>query len=77
MGDHQTYSVPGGYGHKATSDSFNGTESVVVYHNPFEDKYLIILHTNRNEDSEEVGVYVNKAQLELLVQSINDVLEMR
>ena len=65
--------VPGGYTHKATSDSLLGTESVMIYHSINEDNYLIVVAPYSDEYGE---MYVTKAQLTLLVQSANDVLEM-
>jgi hypothetical protein len=66
--------IPEGYAHKATSDSFLGTESVVIYHNSTEDRYFISVQPHADEFEE---MYVTEQQLELLVQSANDVLDMR
>ena len=66
--------IPEGYAHKATSDSFNGTESVVIYHNNASDTYLVSVVQMDNEPKE---MYVTKTQLELIVQSANDALDMR
>jgi hypothetical protein len=66
--------VPEGYAHKATSDGFNGSNSVSIYYNAMFNDYLVYIHANQECDGKTV--YVSKAQLELLVQSANDVLEM-
>lgn len=61
--------VPEGYNHKATSDSFNGAERVVIYYSKVEDDYLLHI-------TGEVFVNVTKGQLELIVHAGGDVLEM-
>ena len=66
-------SVPEGYNHKATSHSFNETESVVIYYSKVEDNYLVQLETPGVIKS--LGT-MRKAQLELVVHAGSDVLEM-
>ena len=70
--------IPEGYNHKATSDSFNGAESVVIYYSKVEDDYLIVLSDPHHECDACGGelVYVTKAQLELIVHAGSDVIEM-
>ena len=65
--------IPEGYAHKATSDSFNGTDSVVIYHNNAKDDYLVLFV---HMDAEPQDMYVTKVQLELFIQSANDTVEM-
>ena len=62
--------IPEGYNHKATSDSFNGAERVVIYYSKVEDNYLIVYN------GVDQGFIVTKAQLELLVHAGTDVIEM-
>ena len=68
-----TEGLPEGYAHKATSDSLLRTASVSIYHSNTNDDYLIVVESNIAEPEE---LYVTKAQLELLVQSATDTLEM-
>lgn len=66
--------IPEGYVHKATSDSFNGAQTVVIYYSKVEDDYII--HVEK-EDFEEIDrLYVTKSQLELIVHAGTDVIEM-
>ncbi|KKL64713.1 hypothetical protein LCGC14_2162260, partial [marine sediment metagenome] len=41
MGDINKYPIPAGYNHKATSESFSGTEKVIIYHSNEENDYLM------------------------------------
>jgi hypothetical protein len=59
--------VPEGYNHKATSESFNGTEKVSIYYSNEHSKYLLTFG--------EQEVYFNKTQLELIVHAGTDVLD--
>ena len=77
MGDINKYPVPIGYVHKATSHSFNEAENVVVYYSSLDDRYLIVLHSKLNEDVDELGIFVNKTHLELIVNAASDVIDMR
>ena len=61
--------IPEGYNHKATSDSFNGAERVVIYYSKVEDNYLLHIEG-------EVYLTVTKGQLELIVHAGTDVIEM-
>jgi hypothetical protein len=61
--------IPEGYFHKATSDSFNGAERVVIYYSKTEGDYILVI----NEDT---ILTITKAQLELVVHAGTDVLEM-
>ncbi|KKK56421.1 hypothetical protein LCGC14_3064680 [marine sediment metagenome] len=70
------YPIPDGYNHKATSESFSGTEKVVIYHSSTEDRYLIVSCSKLNEGVNEDGVFINKTQLELIVHAGTDVLDM-
>ena len=76
MGDINMAKVPAGYGHKATSDSFSGANSVTIYHSREEDDFYVVFRTELNEDVGEVGVYLTKVEIELFIQSGNDALEM-
>ena len=67
--------IPEGYDHKATSDSFNGAERVVIYYSKVEDNYLVVIG-NPDHESLLHEVYVTKAQLELLIHAGTDVIEM-
>ena len=62
--------VPEGYDHKATSDSFNGAERVVIYYSKVEDNYLIVYNEMEHR------FIVTKAQLELIIHAGTDVIEM-
>ena len=66
-------SVPEGYFHKATSQSFSGAETVVIYYSKVEDNYIVQVETPGVLKS--LGV-LTKAQLELVVHAGTDVLEM-
>ena len=78
MGGINEYLVPAGYVHKATSHSFNEAESVVVYYSSLDGRYLIVFHSKLNErDTDGAHVFVNKTQLELIVNAANDVIDMR
>lgn len=59
--------IPEGYVHKATSESFNGSEKISILYHVVDDDYLIMI----NED----GWAVSKTQLELIVHAGNDVLD--
>lgn len=61
--------IPEGYFHKATSDSFNGAERVVIYYSKVEGDYLLVVN-------DEQGWNFTKAQLALIVHAATDVLEM-
>lgn len=76
MGDINRYPIPSGYNHKATSESFSGTEKVVVYYSSEDAGYLVVCSSKLNEDVEEFATYLNKAQLQLLVHAGTDVLDM-
>lgn len=67
--EENTMEIPEGYNHKATSDSFNGAERVVIYYSKVEDDYLLVIN-------DEQGWTFTKAQLELIVHAGGDVLEM-
>ena len=62
--------VPETYNHKATSESFNGAETVAIYYSKVEDNYILCIN---NFDT---LLTVTKAQLELVVHAGTDVLEM-
>lgn len=65
--------IPEGYAIKASSDSFTPGTTVSIYYNGVDGDYLLIIKTPH----EEQGWFLNKTTLELIVQSANDVLEMR
>jgi hypothetical protein len=65
--------VPEGYNHKATSQSFSGAETVVIYYSIVEDNYLVQIETPGVIKS---LLPMTKAQLELVVHAGTDVLEM-
>ncbi len=62
--------IPKGYVHKATSESRNSAEKVVIYYNTTWDDYLVVIN------DAVPRIYVTKSQLQLLLQSATDVLEM-
>jgi len=68
--------IPEGYAHKATSEGFNGSNSVEIYRSVAVDRYLVVLRSNVDEDTDDVHMFISKGQLELLVQSATDTLEM-
>ena len=68
--------IPEGYNHKATSESFSGTEKVVIYHSNEENDYLVVFESQLNKDIYVDGVFINKTQLELIVHAGTDVLDM-
>ncbi len=76
MGDVFRYPIPAGYNHKATSESFSGTEKVIIYYSGEEAEYLVVFESHLNEDVEESGTFINKTQLQLLVHAGADVLDM-
>lgn len=67
--------IPEGYNHKATSDSFNGAERVVIYYSKVEDNYMVVFG-NPDHESLLHEAYFTKEQLELVVHAGTDVLEM-
>ncbi len=67
--------IPEGYSHKATSDGFNGSNSVSIYHSSVVDRYIVVFRF-ADEDAHDTSVHINKAQLELFIQSANDTVEM-
>ena len=66
--------LPEGYNHKATSESFNGSEKVSIHYNGESRLYIVYVHANQEEGSKEI--HVSKAQLELIVHAGTDVLDM-
>jgi len=76
MGDTFRYPIPAGYNHKATSESFGGTEKVIIYYSGADEQYLVVFESHLNEDIEESATYINKEQLALLVHAGTDVLDM-
>ncbi len=65
--------VPEGYNHKATSESFNGTDKVSIYYSSIHGDYLVYVYANQEEDGKTL--YLSKTQLELLVHAGKDVLD--
>jgi hypothetical protein len=65
-------SVPKGYFHKATNESFNGSTKVSIYYNRLLDDYLIEIGGVIDDLHELV---VTKQELELIVQAGKDVLD--
>ena len=63
--------IPETYNHKATSESFNGTEKVVIYYSSTYDDYLLEI----NDGTDGQGWFFTKAQLELIAHASTDVLE--
>lgn len=61
--------IPEGYDHKATSDSFNGAERVVIYYSKREDDYLLVINGDWHDT-------ITKSQLELIIHAGTDVIEM-
>lgn len=61
--------IPEGYNHKATSQSFNESERVVIYYSKVDDQYLL-------QVNEDAGLFISKEQLALVVHAGTDVLEM-
>ena len=76
MGDVNRRPIPAGYNHKATSESFNGTEKVIIYHSSEANDYLVVFESQLNEDIDEEAAFINKTQLELIVHAGTDVLDM-
>ena len=76
MGDVNRRPIPDGYNHKATSESFNGTEKVIIYHSNEENDYLVVFETHDSGYIEEEAAFINKIQLELIVHAGTDVLDM-
>lgn len=70
--------IPETYNHKATSESFNGTEKAVIYYSNEANDYLVIFESQLNEDliDRSCRVFLNKTQLELLIHAGTDVLDM-
>ena len=66
--------VPEGYNHKATSESFNGEERAALYYSDTEGNYLLVLGNPKYEALFDL-VYLSKTQLELLVHAGKDVLD--
>lgn len=66
--------IPETYNHKATSESFNGEEKVVIYYSDTEGDYLLVLGNPEYESLLDL-VYLNKTQLELIVHAGTDVLD--
>ena len=62
--------TPEGYDHKATSEGFNGSVRVSIYHSPLMAEYLIEV----DDGGFVKHIKVDRAALELIVQSINDVI---
>ncbi len=65
--------VPEGYDHKATSDSFNGADTVSVYFNKMTNDFAVYVHGNQEEDGKIL--FVSKIQLETLLNAGKDVLD--
>jgi hypothetical protein len=74
MGERQQYNIPPGYNHKATSESFTGTDKVSVYYSGVDELYLVVAETQLNEDTLERGWLFTKTQLELIIHAGSDVL---
>ena len=68
-------SVPEGYFHKATSQSFSGNDTVVIYYSKVEANYLVQIECMGGTVVKSLGI-MTKEQLELVVHAGTDVLEM-
>ena len=68
--------IPEGYSHKDTSEGFNGSNSVSIYHSSVVDRYIVVFRSGVDEDADDEYARINKAQLELFIQSANDTVEM-
>ena len=76
MGDINRFPVPGSYNHKATSESFNGMEKVIIYYSGEEVQYLVVWESREYDNIYETGRFITKTQLELVVHAGTDVLDM-
>ena len=65
--------VPEGYNHKATSESFNGTDKVSIYYSDTAGDYQVYVFANQEEEGKTL--YLSKTQLELLTHAGKDVLD--
>ena len=65
--------IPKEYYHKATSESFNGSQKVSVYYSKTSNEYAVYVHANQEEDGKTL--YVSKVQLELILHAGKDVLD--
>jgi hypothetical protein len=74
MPDIQRCKIPPGYNHKATSESFTGTDKVVIYYSSTAGDYLVVAETQLNEDIQEQGWYFTETQLKLIIHAGTDVL---
>ncbi len=63
--------VPEEYYHKATNESYNGGEKVVIHYSTVDDNYLVVIGV----EPDEMGYYFTKTQLELVVLAGSDVLQ--
>ena len=65
--------IPEVYNHKATSESFNGTDKVSIYYSDTVGDYQVYVFANQEENGKTL--YLSKSQLELLVHAGTDVLD--
>ena len=66
--------VPEGYNHKATSESFSGTDKVSIYYGSTTGDYQVYVFANQDSEDGKT-LYLSKTQLELLVHAGTDVLD--
>jgi hypothetical protein len=65
--------VPEGYYSKATSESFNGSEKVEIFHSDVHGDYLVVV--GADDEADQQGLFFNKTQLQLIVHAGKDVLD--